>query len=213
MPPAPGRIAELEAQLARTTAILRELDHRIKNDLQLIASVFVLQGRRLPPGPQRDAIREALARVNAVSAVHRRLDPVRDPARLQAADLVRDLVADAASEAGREDIRVEFDLPALSIPARQAAPLALIVSELIRNALTHGFPDRGGAVAVALGASDGAIQLAIRDDGVGMPEGAGSGGGFGIALVGLLAQQLRGKFEIGGARPGVRAVVRFPQAD
>lgn len=206
---APERIDELEAKLARATAGLRDLDHRIKNDLQLIASVFTMQIRRLPPGLQREAVRDALARLSAVTAVHRRLNPLYD--RLDAAALVRDLVGEAASELGREDIHIAFDVAPVEIPTRQAAAFALIVGELVRNALAHAFPGRSGVVTVDLDASAGEVRLTVRDDGVGLLGGAGSTSGFGTTLVGLLTQQLRGAFEIAEAKPGVSAMVRFPQ--
>lgn len=201
----------LEAELAQATARLREVDHRIKNDLQLIASVFVLQMRKLPEGPEREIIRGALERVGAVSAVHRRLDVTADPKQFEASGLVRDVVEEAVGAARRDDIRVELDLSPVSVPTRQAAPLALIVGELVRNALKHAFPDRPGVLRVSLSAADGIARLSVRDDGGGLPAGLPPGG-FGAMLVALLAQQLRGEFEIAAADPGVTAVVRFPES-
>ena len=204
------RIAELEAALAATHEQLRELDHRIKNDLQLIASLFMLQMRRATPGPERDLVRGALDRVNGVLAVHRRINPGQDMGRMDAAALVREVVEEAFGAARREDVRPEFDLAPLTVPSRQAAPLALIAGELLRNALRHAFPDRGGQMAVRLAGQDGTVELSVTDDGVG--RGAEEAGGFGTTLVGLLAQQLRGEFGREDAAPGVRAFVRFPQA-
>ena len=201
------RIAELEAEAARLTARLRELDHRIKNDLQLIASVFVLQTRRTPEGPERELVKSSLARVSAVAAVHRRLDVLGDAARLEVSGLVRDLVEEAVAGARREDVRAELTLEPVTLPARQAAPLAMIIGELVRNALAHGLADRPGRVEVSLGAKAGEVELVVRDDGVGLGD---APRGFGLTLTGLLAQQLRGALEVTDAKPGVRATVRFP---
>ena len=202
--------ARLEADLDRAQARLLEVDHRIKNDLQLIASVLILQLRRLPEGPQRTAIRGALERVNAVAAVHRRLDVAGDPAHLEASALVGDLVQDVLSAVRRPDVALRLDLAPAVIPARQAAPLALVTGELVRNALRHAFPDRPGEIEVAFGPEAGALRLSVRDDGVGLPPGQDAPAGFGASLVALLTQQLRGSFAVGAAHPGVRAVVRFP---
>lgn len=203
-------VARLEAELAEARQRLLEVDHRIKNDLQLIASVFVLQLRRLPEGSARDAVKGALERVNAVMAVHRRFDAAH-PSRMPVAELVRDVAEDAVGATQREDLRVSLSLEPVSVPSRQAAPLALITGELVRNALRHPFADRPGEIAVTLSARDGAVELSVRDDGDGLADDFEAGRGFGTALVGLLAQQLRGGFEISPAEPGVRAVVRFPE--
>lgn len=200
---------ELEAELADARQRLHDVDHRIKNDLQLIASVFVLHLRRLPPGPERDTMRAALERLNAVMAVHRRFDAAGDPTRMPVDDVIRDVVEEAAAASGRADIRVRLEIDAVSLPSRQAAPLALIAGELVRNALRHPFPDRAGEIAVRLGVVRGAVELCVEDNGVGLAD-ADAARGFGTSLVVLLAQQLRGQFEIVAANPGVRAVVRFP---
>jgi two-component sensor histidine kinase len=206
----PDLAGGLEAELAQTTARLREVDHRIKNDLQLIASVFVLQLRRLPEGPEREVVRGALERIGAVSAVHRRLDVMANPKQFETSGLVRDVVEEAVGAARREDIRVELDLSPVSVPTRQAAPLALIVSELVRNALKHAFADRPGTLRVSLSAADGTVRLCVRDNGAGLAAGVPPAG-FGATLVTLLAQQLRGEFEIAETDPGMSAVVRFPE--
>jgi two-component sensor histidine kinase len=204
------RIARLEAELAQVKEQLRELDHRIKNDLQLVASVFLLQLRRAAPGPERDAVRGALERINCVLAVHRRLDPAHDAGRMDVGPLVGDVAEEIVGAARREDVRVALDLAPTLLPCRQAAPLALIAGELVRNAMRHAFPNRGGEIAVRLAGHDGTVELSVTDDGVG--RGPEEAGGFGTTLVGLLAQQLRGDFEHEDAAPGVRAVVRFPES-
>ena len=207
----PDRIAELEAEAARVLERLRDVDHRIKNDLQLISSIFVLQRRKAPEGPGRDLLGGVLERVAAISAVHRRLDVLDDPRHFEASGLVRELVEDVAAAARLAEVRVELELRPVHIPARQAAPLALIVGELVRNSLRHGFPDRAGTLRVAFGPADGGIRLTVRDDGIGLPAHETPPSGFGTALVALLARQLRGDVEIAAAHPGVVTVVRFPE--
>lgn len=206
------RAGELEAELAQATARLREVDHRIKNDLQLIASMFVLQMRRLPKGPEREVVRGALDRLAAVSAVHRRLDVTADPKQFEISGMVRDVVEEALGATRRDDVRVELDLSPVTVPTRQAAPLALVVGELVRNSLRHAFADRPGTLHVSLSAADGTVRLSVRDDGAGLPAGVPPPGGFGTTLVALLAQQLRGECEIAEAHPGVVAIVRFPES-
>lgn len=201
-----------DGDLAQAQARLREVDHRIKNDLQLIASVFILQMRKMPEGPERDLIRGALDRVSAVSAVHRRLDVTADPKHFEASALVREVAEEALAGARRDDIRLDLDLSPVTVPTRQAAPLALVVGELVRNSVKHAFPGRGGRISLSLAAEDGTVRLSVRDDGVGLPAAEPAPRGFGATLVSLLGQQLRGQVETRPADPGVIAVIRFPES-
>lgn len=208
---AAAQASGLEGELERARRRIRELDHRIKNDLQLISSVFVLQARKLPEGEAKAAIRGALERINAVAAVHRRLDVGDDPGHFELSGLVREVAEEAAGAARRGDVSLDLQLEPVTTPSRQAAPLALITGELVRNAIRHAFPDRPGRITVSLRKAEGGVELAIGDDGVGLPEGAAPAG-FGATLAALLAQQVRGRLEITDGHPGVRAVVRFPES-
>jgi two-component sensor histidine kinase len=94
------------------------------------------------------------------------------------------------------------------VPAAQAAPLALIVNELISNALKHAFPDRPGKVEVAIRRTPEGFALSVADDGVGLPQGGSKG--FGSTIVQLLCQQVKATLAYEDAGPGVRAVVTMP---
>lgn len=202
-----ARIRELEAALERKTTLLREIDHRVKNDLQLISSLILLQSRRVESEIARQALKTMLERVSAVATVHRRLFLGEDKQQFDVAAFIRDLAGDLALAAGRDDVRITLDLEPVSIRASAAAPLALVTNELMGNALKHAFPGRGGMIAVSLTKADGACVLTISDDGQGMGE---AKKGFGLTIVGLLCQQLRATLEIGCDGAGVCAVVRTP---
>jgi two-component sensor histidine kinase len=202
-----ARIRELEGALERKTTLLREIDHRVKNDLQLISSLILLQSRRVGDEVARQALKTMLERVNAVATVHRRLFLGEDSQQFDVAAFVRDLAGDLALAAGRDDVRITLDLDPVSIRASAAAPLALVTNELMGNALRHAFPGRGGVIAISLTTADDACVLTISDDGQGMGEAKKA---FGLTIVGLLCQQLRAGLEITSDGPGVRAVVRAP---
>src|SRR5437016_2508787 len=136
--PAADETASAEA-LARGDAVLHEVDHRVKNNLQLVASLILLQCRRAPEEAARVALKSALERVTAVATAHRRLFQ-GDPLRFEVADFVRDLTADLAAAAGRDDLEIALALDEISLPSSSAAPLALVVNELLGNALKHAFP-------------------------------------------------------------------------
>lgn len=207
-----ARIGELEQALAQSEARLREVDHRARNDLQLIWSILLMQMRALPEGPARQAMRRASDRVGAVAAVQKHMPRAEDPPLVDAQTFVRDLVGEIAAGAGRPDVRLDLVLDPIRIAPRQAAPLGLIVEELVHNALGHAFPDRPGRLAVSLHTGSGGAVLTVVDDGVG-PSSEAALSGFGTTLVGLLCKQLKGELSLGLAAPGgVRATVRIPEA-
>jgi len=203
-----ARIRELEAALAQKTALLHEVDHRVKNNLQLISSLMLLQSRRMTDETARQALKTMLERVSAVATVHRRLFQAGDSQHFDLADFARDLAGDLAMAAGRDDVRITLDLEPVTIPASAAAPLALVMNELIGNALKHAFAEgQRGLITIRIGRIDDLCVLTVADDGRGM---GAAPKAFGLTIVGLLCQQLRATLEIAAEGPGVHVVVRAP---
>lgn len=200
---------QLEQALAQKTALLHEIDHRVKNNLQLIASLLQLQSRRIPDEATRQTVRGILERVNAIGAVHRRLFQGGDVQRFAVAEFVRDLAGDLAAAARRDDIQLKLDLEPVAVPASSAAPMALVVNELISNSLKHAFPaERPGEVAICIRNVGERFEIIVADNGVGMP--AEAPRGFGTTIVQLLCQQLKAQFTQSDNQPGVRSVVSVP---
>ena len=105
---------------------------------------------------------------------------------------------------------IDLDLETVTIPGRQAAPVALLVSEAVGNALRHAYPEgRSGRVRVGLRRTGDGFELSVADDGVGIPPGTPPTG-FGLTVAQLMAQQLRGRLETDAAQPGVRLSVVVP---
>lgn len=199
---------ELTEALRHRTALLHEIDHRVKNNLQLIASLLVLQCRRVDDPGTRAALRSMLERVNAVATVHRRLFRSEDLESFDVAEFLRDLTTDLVASLGREGVSLRLDLEPVAVPAAQAAPLALVVSEVIANALKHAFPNgRSGVVEVALRRQPGRFELIVADDGVGGFDGTP---GFGATIIELLSKQLRAQLSIEPTQPGRRVAVSVP---
>lgn len=204
------RTRELTEALAQKTALLHEVDHRVKNNLQLISSLLLLQNRRVSDPALKASLKGMLGRVNAIATVHRRLFQSEDVERFDVSAFIRDMVADLMGSAMRDDIRMELDLERVEIPASKAAPFALVVNELLTNALSHGFPaGRGGRIFVGVTRQEGQFRIEIADDGVGLDKDA-TPSGFGLTIVQLLCQQLKAKYETTDAEPGVRIVVLLP---
>jgi PAS domain S-box-containing protein len=208
-----GRARELEQALAQKTTLLHEVDHRVKNNLQLISSLLLLQTRRTPEEATRRALRSMLERVGAIATVHRRLFQGGDVQRFDVADFLRDLASDLAASARRDDLRIRLDLQPAAVPASQAAPLALVANELVSNALKHAYPEGegGGEILIEARPRPGVLDLVVTDHGVGLPP-PGERNGFGLTIVQLLCQQLKATLAMEDAQPGLRAVVTMPTA-
>jgi PAS domain S-box-containing protein len=209
-----ARTADLTQALQQKTALLHEVDHRVKNNLQLISSLLLLQNRRVTDPAVKNSLRGMLERVSAIATVHRRLFQSDDVERFDVSAFVRDLVSDMMGTARRDDIKVRLDLERVDIAASKAAPLALVISELLSNALRHAFPPaamngRAGEIFVGITRQDEEFRIEIADNGVEL-ENSASSGGFGLTIVQLLCQQLKARSETTPAGPGTRVVVHLP---
>lgn len=204
------RTAALQAALEQKTALLHEVDHRVKNNLQVIASLILLKARSTPPGAARDVLNGMADRIGALSTAHRMLYARDDVARFDLQEFTRDLLADLAVGVD-EGLRIEAQIEAVALPAAMAAPLALMLHELAANALRHAFPKgREGRVRVSAHREDKGMRLVVEDDGVGLAAGASNPPGFGRALVDLLVRQVRGTIAYADAAPGTRVAITIP---
>ena len=208
------RTRELTQALQQKTALLHEVDHRVKNNLQLISSLLLLQNRRVTDPAVKSSLRGMLERVSAIATVHRRLFQSDDVERFDVSAFVRDLVSDMMGSARRDDITVRLDLERVDVAAAKAAPLALVISELFSNALRHAFPEgRGGEIFVGITRTNGDFRIEITDTGVGVENSAtpgALGAGFGLTIIQLLCQQLKARSETTSADPGTRVLVHLP---
>ena len=221
-----GRTAnrKLEAALQAQRLLTHEVDHRVRNSLQMISSLINMQERHIVDPAIRLSLSSMLERVETLSAVHRRLYQSGDLTRFDLAEFARELSTELLSAADRADIRLELDLEPVQIPAEQAAPIALMVNELIANALKHAFvKQRPGTIVVSLKRQGGHFCLSIADDGVGMTVACAAAGiasgntsskaSFGRSLVESLSRQLRATTQWLQAVPGTRVEIRLPLLD
>ncbi|MCR5877518.1 histidine kinase dimerization/phosphoacceptor domain -containing protein [Phenylobacterium sp. J367] len=203
---------ELEAALAEKTSLLHEVDHRVKNNLQLISSLLLMQTRRTADEGTRRALRSMLERVGAIATVHRRLFQGGDVQRFDVADFLRDLAADLAASAKRDDLQIRLELEPVAVAAAQAAPFALVANELLSNAIRHAYPEgQAGAITVAVRPRADEFDLVVADAGQGLPP-AEDRNGFGLTIVNLLTQQLRARLSLEDMQPGLRATVTLPMS-
>ncbi|HSK39224.1 MAG TPA: histidine kinase dimerization/phosphoacceptor domain -containing protein [Arenibaculum sp.] len=201
--------------LQQKEMLLKEVNHRVKNSLQLVSSLLAMQGGRLDaPGLKRYFI-EASRRVQAVAAVHHRLYRSGDVRSVPFGPYLRDLCADLeqSMDSGRR-VRLVVDTEDTDVPTDKAIPLALMLNELVTNAFKHAYPvGEPGEVRITFGRQDGdMLRLSVADDGTGVPDGldARDATGLGMTIVRALTTQLGGRFEHDGNGPGARFTVTVP---
>jgi two-component sensor histidine kinase len=196
------RETALGAALQEKDTLLRELYHRVKNNLQVITSLLSLQLRSLPQGDARLALQESADRVRAMALVHEKLYQSKNLASIALDDYIADLCRQLGNAAGAPErgILLEASAEPVEVGLQIAVPLGLVLNELLANSLRHGFPDgRGGSIRVRLahGAND-ELQLTVADDGIGLPPGLNptSCRTLGLKLIHALASQLDGSFSL-----------------
>jgi len=206
---------QIKTSLNEKEVMLKEIHHRVKNNLQIISSLLYLQSMSVADQKIREVFQESRERVRSMALVHEQLYRSE---RLNAIDLgeqLRELAANVANGYGdaKRRVRLEMDLASMELDLDLAIPVSLIFNELLSNAYKHAFPgERSGKVVVKL-AQDGvnARILRMSDDGVGLPpdfhlEAAST---LGLKIVRNLTEQIHGSIEFQSG-PGVNIVVRLP---
>jgi two-component system, sensor histidine kinase PdtaS len=177
-----------ERELITKDATIREIHHRVKNNLQTVASLLRIQARRTHNDVARDALGQAMRRVAAIAVVHDTLsEGLSQNVDFDAVfDRVLLLVAEVASS-HNTTVHPKFSGSFGILPSEYATPLALALTELVTNAVEHGLAGRDGEVAISAKRSDKELRVRVRDDGVGLPEGQ-VGAGLGTQIVRTLIQ-------------------------
>ena len=205
------RTAELEAALDRSTLLLHEVDHRVKNNLQMISAMLMLQSMSIPDAKIKNTLQEMLERVDAMGLVHKRLYQSESITDFDIAEFTREIASHLVAATGRDDIALTVDAGPVKIKADEAASVALVVNETITNALKHAFPaGRAGGLQVSVKEWERTCEISIKDDGPGMPAEAAHKGSFGKTLIETLIQQLRATIEWLPASPGTHVRITLP---
>ena len=196
-------------------ATIREIHHRVKNNLQTVAALLRLQARRVNAPEAKAALAEAVRRVGSIAFVHETLAMTSD--EVVELDTVVDRVAAAAAEVAVPEARVVVrrDGSFGTLPAEVATPLVMVLNELVLNAVEHGFADGGaGEVRIGVQRRRRELEVTVADTGHGLPDGFGAGPGqrLGLQIVRTLATgELRGSIDLRpGAAGGTEAVLVIP---
>jgi PAS domain S-box-containing protein len=211
-----GTEARMRASLLEKEALLKEVHHRVKNNLQVITSMLNLQAKSVKDPKALEILDESRSRIRSIALIHETLCESADLTKVNMAPYIRSLAGALARAYGDGTLRIalKVDCGAVLLDVGQALPCGLLLNELITNALKHAFPGgRQGEILVGLSEQGGHLALMVADDGIGLPEGVGVHGAetLGLQLVGTFAEQLGGKIEIGGP-PGASFRIKFPIA-
>lgn len=193
--------ARIEQALAERETLLREVYHRVKNNLQVIQSLLNLQRRALPEGQARSALSDSIQRVQAMALVHEKLYQAGNLAAIDLPDYTADLLRrlGESTDASQRGITLSPRIDPIIAALQEAVPFGLLVTELVTNSLKHAFPAGGrGNIEVALRQTAQGSLLVVQDNGVGLPDGfclGALGNSMGLQLATSLAQQLGGELQ------------------
>jgi two-component sensor histidine kinase/HAMP domain-containing protein len=205
----------IEESLREKETLLREIHHRVKNNFQIINSLFDLQLMNTENTAVQESLKEPKARIHAMALVHDRLYLSETFAGIDFSDYVTELAQDLFYGYNVDPARISLvvDTDPVSLDMDRSIPCGLILNELMTNSLKYAYPDpaRTGVISVTLRKTAETISLIVRDDGVGfsgVPE-AGPAGALGLTLVRILCEQIKADFTLETAQ-GVLASIRFP---
>jgi two-component sensor histidine kinase len=203
-----------DRELVTKDATIREIHHRVKNNLQTVAALLRLQARRIESPEGREALEEAVRRVGTIAIVHETLSQAFDEFVDfdEVADRLRVMVAEVSSRGAV--VRSAREGSFGTITAEVATPLAMVLTEALQNAVEHGFGDGPGAITVTARRAPGRLLLTVDDDGAGLPVGfdLATSTSLGLSIVRTLVEsELAGRLEVGaGPVGGTRVEVELP---
>ncbi len=199
--------------LVTKDATIREIHHRVKNNLQTVSALLRLQSRRIEDSSARNALEEAVRRIASIALVHETLSNSSEES--VAFDEVLDrLVTNALELSPRmSEIAIVRVGLAGTLEPRLATPLALVVTELIHNALEHGLSEKGSQLQITIARDPQRISITVGDDGVGLPAGfqIDASSNLGLQIVRTLTEnELHGELSLETQPSGTQAIVTFP---
>ncbi|MDO8297373.1 MAG: histidine kinase dimerization/phosphoacceptor domain -containing protein, partial [Caulobacter sp.] len=212
-----ARDSALHDNLDQKDALMREIHHRVKNNLQVISSLLSMQERALSDPAARVAMSDTRQRITALALIYRALYQGPDIKHVDLRPFLEDLIGQLlAGDMGGAHIRTEVRADRLAIDPDKLAPLALFAVEAVTNAQKHALQGRGGTLTVDFTLRNGEAELAIADDGGGSaaPPDAATTGGVGRTLMTAFARQLRGRCTLEpNTLGGLTARLVFPMPD
>jgi len=205
------------ASLREKETMLKEIHHRVKNNLQVISSLLGLQSSCLQDEKSRAIFQESQERVRVMANIHTMLYQSADLARVDFGGFIRDLADRLQQSYGLSgsSIEINADIADVSMAIETSIPCGLILNELMSNTLKHAFPEgRAGEVTVSMKTAGDRFELKVQDNGIGLPESVDfkHPQSLGLELVRLLAEQIGGKIDL-QVEGGTTFTITFPATD
>jgi two-component sensor histidine kinase len=206
----------VRAELREKEVLLKEIHHRVKNNLQIVSSLLKFQSRAIHDPAILELYRESQLRIQSMALIHEKLYQSRDLSWIDFGEYTRSLSNTLLrSYAGHAaGIRLQVDADPLALDVDRSVPCGLILTELISNCLKHAFPNgRAGEIHVGVHKENGRAVLSVRDDGVGMPPAfdLARASSLGLQLAASLTSQLGGELKI-HANGGTEITLHFDAA-
>lgn len=198
--------------LREKEVMLKEIHHRVKNNLQIVSSLLELQAHQLKDDATRALFSDSQSRVKSMALVHERLYRSADLAHINYRIYLEELVEYLFSTFTRSNVRYEIDADEVMLSIDSAVPSGIIINELVTNSLKYAFPDgRTGIIRLSLKQVAGHVMLEVSDNGVGMPETIDlrTSSTLGLELVTALIEQLNATVELGRTE-GTRFTIKIP---
>jgi len=187
----------LKASLKEKDVLLKEIHHRVKNNMQIISSLLRLQSREIEDEKAQQIFQISQNRIRSIALIHETLYQSEDLARIDFESYIRKLTTHLLSIYKPEgaELKLDLEVKKVYLDINKAIPCGLIINELVSNALKHAFPrERGGRIGVRMSEKEGLFTLVVEDSGVGMPKDLDfrKTGSLGLQIVHDLVQQLEG---------------------
>jgi two-component sensor histidine kinase len=203
----------LQQMLDERTTLLHELDHRVKNNLQLLLSLVGIEFRQAEDGHVRQALGRMKERMQALGAAHRDLYDRQGSTRFDASSFAKGLCQELTSSLSGVRITPEFEVENVEIEAGKAAPMALLFNEIVVNALTHAYKERHGQLKLVLHVRDGTLLFQLSDDAFSLEEKEAAQKGASGTILKALARQLDADVEWPREDPSTLVRVLIPVQD
>ncbi|MEX0289819.1 MAG: histidine kinase dimerization/phosphoacceptor domain -containing protein [Flavobacteriaceae bacterium] len=190
---------QLQKQNEEKEFLLKEIHHRVKNNLEIVSSLLSLQSAQINDTDITESIQKSRQRVQSMSMIHQKLYQGKSLAAIEMKDYFVNLGNYLINSYGAGDrIELHCEMDPLELDVDMAIPIGLIVNELLTNAMKYAFPqNRKGIINISLKEIDNILQLTVRDNGIGRRQTQrGTGTGFGTQLIELLTRQLDGKMQL-----------------
>jgi PAS domain S-box-containing protein len=203
---------QLRHSIDEKDVLLKEIHHRVKNNLQIISSILYLKSSQLDDPQSRQVMEECNQRIRSMHMIHEQLLREQDLSNIDSSMFLEKLITQVyqSFRLPEKEIELECDIAQIQIGANKVMSIAMIIYELLSNAMLHAFTDREkGIVTIKLGSSPACVNLCVCDDGRGMPANENWQDSLGILLVKTFAAQIKANLEINSGKQGTHFCIQF----